>query len=741
MFLQVVLDEEDQDLHRYLWRDFDVNAPIKEFRMLRLTFGINSSPFLAISVTRELATEHQKKYPVASKEIQTNMYVDDYLGGAQDSKSAVELYSELKDLMNEGGFDLTKWSSNSIEVLEVIPAEDRASMKTEDTANEPELLKALGITWNPKKDVFQFILTKKIDLKEVKTKRTLLGAISKVFDPLGLVSPFIITAKLIMQDLWVKGIPWDEKLDEGTLRRWTEWYTQLETLATMEIPRSFLPKVGEIVEVQVHGFADASEKAYAGVVYVRLETDDEQVKTCMVMSKSKLAPLKRLTLPRLELMAALITARLARYVIKALNLQANSVYLWTDSMIVLQWICGYPNDWKPFVCNRVQEIQQLFEPECWRHCSSVDNAADQASRGSSLSDLQEKWWTGPSWLTGHQSKWPKTLKQMTQDDDLLEKKKNKEESLTSNVAQTKAQEPLTDTTKFEKWSKIVAVTARVMKCYSIWKQKALNKDTDFKNNIENGVTSEEIKQAEVHWMRKIQEECYSDEINCLRQHQRVHPKSSLLCLDPFFDDHDNLLKVGGRLRNAELQEEQRQQVILPSHHDLVGKIIKSYHEKLLHAGVEHVLSCTRQRLWIIHGRREVKKVSAKCEVCKRWSAPRACQKAGQLPRERVVPEPCFTNVGMDFAGPFYLKEFQATTKTAKASKAKASKKDNLKKAYVCLFSCMSSRAVHLELVMSMDTDRVLMALRRLFARRGLCQIIWSDNFRSFKAANRQLQAL
>ncbi|KAK3712755.1 hypothetical protein QZH41_001990 [Actinostola sp. cb2023] len=181
MFLQVVLDEEDQDLHRYLWRDFDVNAPIKEFRMLRLTFGINSSPFLAISVTRELATEHQKKYPVASKEIQTNMYVDDYLGGAQDSKSAVELYSELKDLMNEGGFDLTKWSSNSIEVLEVIPAEDRASMKTEDTANEPELLKALGITWNPKKDVFQFILTKKIDLKEVKTKKNTLRSYFKGF--------------------------------------------------------------------------------------------------------------------------------------------------------------------------------------------------------------------------------------------------------------------------------------------------------------------------------------------------------------------------------------------------------------------------------------------------------------------------------------------------------------------------------------------------------------------------------
>jgi hypothetical protein len=154
------------------------------------------------------------------------------------------------------------------------------------------------------------------------------------------------------------------------------------------------------------------------------------------------------------------------------------------------------------------------------------------------------------------------------------------------------------------------------------------------------------------------------------------------------------LKVGGRLMNAELREEQRHQVMLPRHHDLIEKIIASYHEKLLHAGAEHTLASIREKLWIIHGRREVKRVITRCKVCKRWNAPASSQKTGQLPRELVVPEPCLTNVGMDFVGPFYLK------------------------AYVCLFSCMSLRAVHLELVMSMDTERVLMALRRLFQEDG-----------------------
>jgi hypothetical protein len=205
MFLQVMLNREDQDLHRYLWRDFDVNTAIKEFRMLRLTFGINASPFIAIAVIRKLATDYQDRYPLASKEIQTNMYVDDYIGGSQDTDTAIQLYNEMKHLMKEGGFDLTKWYSNSTDVLEMIPHEDKVPIMTENNMEQPESMKALGITWNPVKDVFLFILNQKIDLNDVKTKRTLLGAISKVFDPLGLVSPFVITAKLIMQDLWVKG--------------------------------------------------------------------------------------------------------------------------------------------------------------------------------------------------------------------------------------------------------------------------------------------------------------------------------------------------------------------------------------------------------------------------------------------------------------------------------------------------------------------------------------------------------
>lgn len=201
----------------------------------------------------------------------------------------------------------------------MVPPEDKEPMMTKNNMEQPESLKALGITWNPVKDVFLFILNRKIDLNDVKTKRTLLGAISKVFVPLGLVSPFVITAKLIIQYLWVKGLQWDEALDEETVRKCTEWYAQLDNLAKLEIPRCFLSKSGEIVDIQV-GFADASEKAYTGVIYLRVQTDDDKVKTCVVMSKRKVAPLKKLTLPRLALKAALITARLARYVIQALNI-------------------------------------------------------------------------------------------------------------------------------------------------------------------------------------------------------------------------------------------------------------------------------------------------------------------------------------------------------------------------------------------------------------------------------------
>lgn len=197
-------------------------------------------------------------------------------------------------------------------------------------------------------------------------------------------------------------------------------------------------------------------------------------------------------------------------------------------MVVIQWIFGYPTDWKPFVCNRVQEIPDLFEPEHWNHCCCEDNAADQASRGSSFTDLQRKCWTGPCWLTEEPSKWPNTERKVTQDQDLLEKRKTKDERLSSNIAQVKTnKEPLFDTARFEKWSKIVAVTACVMKCYTIWKGKALKKSTPSNHGVENTNTKivDDIKQAEMYWMKQIQEGCYTDEIKSLQQQQRIHPKS------------------------------------------------------------------------------------------------------------------------------------------------------------------------------------------------------------------------
>lgn len=372
-------------------------------------------------------------------------------------------------------------------------------------------------------------------MNEVQTKRTLLSAISKVFDPLGLVSPFILMAKLIMQELWLLGASWDDQLSEETLRHWKQWYLQLHELDQLKVPRCFLPECGNVRNIEVHGFADASEKAYAGVIYIRIEMDNNQVQSNLLMSKTKVAPLKKVTLPRLELMAALLTSRLARYVISALNLDVTKVYPWTDSMIVLHWIRGYASEWKTFVSNRVQEIQEISEPESWRHCPSKENAADVASRGTTLANLDDKWWSGPSFLVQPHSCWPITPQNSKITDDNLERKKSKELKISFNVAQVQMREPLFDVSKFEKWSKILRVTGKVMECFLHWKAKSLQK--------EEQLTSSYIKKAELYWLKEIQHRHYGNEINNLVLQHKVTNNSSLLSLNPILGK-DGLIRVG-----------------------------------------------------------------------------------------------------------------------------------------------------------------------------------------------------
>ena len=223
LFLQIKVDERDQGAVRYLWRDLKSEDPPRVYRLQRLAFGVNSSPFLAIATVQSHARKCSEEFPDASREVLSNMYVDDCLSSADDVKATVELQHSLNKMMERVEFNLTKWASNSKEVHSHIVEQDQAEFSTVDfSASEP--LKALGMSWNTLTDCFLFSVPPSVlTVSDSETKRSLLSIASRVFDPMGLMTPFTIRAKVLFQELWQRDLQWEDRLDEGIADQWRSW--------------------------------------------------------------------------------------------------------------------------------------------------------------------------------------------------------------------------------------------------------------------------------------------------------------------------------------------------------------------------------------------------------------------------------------------------------------------------------------------------------------------------------------
>ena len=270
-----------------------------------------------------------------------------------------------------------------------------------------EYTKALGIQWNANIDHFRLTVSSLQDTDNM-TKRALVSDIAKTYDVLGWFSPSIIKAKILLQRVWESKIGWDDLLPQAIHQSWLQWRLELHLLADRHIPRCYYPKHADIASVQLHGFCDASEDAYAGVVYFHAQEKRGNVYISLVISKTKVAPIKRLTIPRLELCGAKLLAQLLHHTQQALSMPTEDVFAWTDSTIVVSWLDGNPRRFKTFVGNRVSHIMQLIPPDRWNHVSSSDNPADCASRGLFPSELvdHELLWNAPDWLRLPSSNWP-----------------------------------------------------------------------------------------------------------------------------------------------------------------------------------------------------------------------------------------------------------------------------------------------------------------------------------------------
>ena len=705
MFLQVGLNEKDRQYHRFLWRDLESRDP-DHYEFRRLLFGNRASPFCAQHVVHTHAKYHAKDYPQAAETIDNSMYVDDILDSCETVNEAVQLRSELSELLALGNFKLRKWSSNNPAVLNDVPVEDRLQSLEIHEAEEPPKMKTLGVLWEATADVFTFFVqAPEVNMKL--TKRNVLSTIATIFDPLQFLAPFTIRAKVLMQEIWLAGIGWDDILTDDLIAKWRRWISELHRLSHVTIPRSLrLPNPSH---TRLHVFSDASKEAYATVAYLVCRYPDGSTSSRIVASKSRVAPTKVVTIPRLELMGAVLSVRLA----KAINntLEVEGTIFWTDSTNVLYWIRNQSREFKPFVANRVGEIHRSSNPQQWRHVPGDMNPADLSTRGLSATELvnSKLWAEGPGIIQGEESTWPPQLPNERVEESIDKYEKRKVTHATSESQNDTSIEA----NYFSNFRSLVRTFA--------WVRRFVNncKLPNESRKKSQTLCLQELKDSETWWIKKAQLEGFPEgkTDSCLT---RFNPK----------EDDDGLLRVDGRLCNSnDLPYDVKHPIILPKDHTVTHLIVTSAHEQLGHgSGTEHLLSELRTRFWIVKGRRIVRNLIQKCIGCRRrFTGKPTTQMMAPLPKSRLQqPMRAFERVGVDYGGPYLTKQGRGKTRT---------------KRYLCLFTCLTTRAVHLEMAYALDTDSFINAFSRMVARRGTPAFVLSDNGTNFVGAERELREL
>ncbi|XP_075150886.1 uncharacterized protein LOC142224994 [Haematobia irritans] len=411
MFHQIKVRESDIHTQRILWWDKnDLPENPSVYIMCSLTFGISCAPCIAHYVRDFNADQFKDKYTRAVTAIQHNHYGDDFIDSVDSEEEAIELASQVKLIHAAAGFHIRNWSSNNDAVTNYLE-EITSAEKTPKGLTNTE--KMLGMFWDPNKDVFVYIfrfvrLRRDILTTEtIPTKRELLQALMSIFDPLGFISSYTTTLK-ILQEVWRSDINWDDEIRNCLYIKWQNWKAAIDRISAVEIPRCYSQYLNEATEIELHTFVDAGEDAYAAVCYIR-DFSQHQCDVAIIAGKSKVAPLKPMSIPRLELQAAIIGVRIAQKVLEISRLNFTSKYFWTDSKTVLQWLRMDPKKFQQFVMHRVGEILEVTNVTQWRWVPSKMNPADLATKYQHNWNVS-MWFTGPQFLRESKSTWPECVK-------------------------------------------------------------------------------------------------------------------------------------------------------------------------------------------------------------------------------------------------------------------------------------------------------------------------------------------
>ena len=680
-FLMVGLNEVDRDSCRFFWpKDpFNRNSDILTYRFRVVLFGSTASQFLLNSTI----CHHLSKHATCnSDKLLNNLYIDNVLCSFTNESDLLMFYHDSKDIMAKGNFNLREWCTNS-QVL-------RTHLANADGCTK-EQVSALGVCWHTSND--QLVVTPHAPSKaNTITKRTIVSSLAKTFDPYGFMMPITVTGKIFIQDLWKLKLGWDQKIPDDKIKQWNKHISDLQNVE-LKLPRC----MKALSNPTLHIFADSSNRCYGAVAYF-VESSTVQ----FVIAKSRLAPVKTPTLPQLELTAVNIAARLAKFLIETYNteLSIKQVILWSDSEIVVHWLKSTVVHSKPYVRQRVANIRELCPTAQINHVPGSMNPADLLTRGVSSKEFttNKLWLEGPRWLV------ERNLPNQTVVPMLCNK------ICTENASLPVKSEPVINVSRYHSYQTALRITALVRKFIS----KTTNCINEKFSCSCSGFCVKCINKAEVCLIKMYQKENFPEILNYFET-KATHKPSLVYQLKLALIN--GVIRSLGRLKNASMTESCKYPVLLPTNSAFTNLIISEAHTFTLHSGVNGVLSYLREKWWVPRGRQAVKKIISKCVHCiKVQGKPYTFPADPPLPAGRVEKARPFQVCGVDYTGALSVKF-----------------KNEIIKAYIVLFTCAVTRAIHLEVVYSLSAEDFLRALIKFSSRRSFPQILYSDNATNFVA--------
>ncbi|XP_055918311.1 uncharacterized protein LOC129950394 [Eupeodes corollae] len=729
MFNQVKLAKEQWNLQRLFWRE-DSNQKLKEYWLTVVTFGLTASPFVAVRSVIETARLAKENYPKAAKAIEEDFYIDDCTTGAHTVKEAIKLAKEIDTILKGAKFELRKWKSNSNAVIQAMDSESEKTL----LFSEGEGTTILGLKWLIEEDKFTFMV-KNPKFDGIITKRKIVSHVAQLYDPNGYISPVTIIGKILIQDIWRSRIDWDDRPATEIERRWSEFWDSIRYLENFKIER-WLGSGGS-TSIQVHGFSDSSEAALGAVVYLRANYGNRVITSKLLTSKTRVAPLKMVTIPRLELSAAELLSKMIKEIMESMEWKGTEYVLWIDSSPAFYWIRKETRDLRTYVANRVASIQANTEIRNWRHIDGKENPADLLTRGMLPKELvgNNLWLHGPSWIIKEEQEWPKSgimegINKEMENEMKIHSISQFKEPISIGLGRGRGKVPLLEyVSKLEKAVNIVSYVNRYIDNWIESRRNLKPRRKRRKGPQEVMPPTREEKAGAMEYLIRIsQQEYYNREITALKAGKALPEKSKIISLKPILDKN-NILRVGGGVGRSEIDYEMKHPAIVANGSILAGLLMEYAHRSTEHGGIQVMMQFIRQQYWIPKLRNGLRNYIHKCVVCVRLNARMEGQLMAELPSERVQVGKPFLSTGVDYAGPFQL---------GKPGKLGRKNKGQGEKWWVAIFVCLRTRAIHIEPVTDLSSMAFIATYERFIARRGRCEKMFSDNGTAFVGASKEL---